>query len=148
MKISAKGRYAIAAMIRIAGRSAENVSVLSIAGGLGISKVYLEQVFTQLKKAELLKSVKGARGGYQLSRPASKISVWEVLLAVETSLSETSDEVKTVGDGAPEIERALKDKVLNALDKAVRDSMSSVNIAELLDYSEHQSHEQFYMMGL
>lgn len=70
MRISAKGRYALAAIISMAQQynSGEHITVISISEKLGLSKIYLEQVFALLKKAEIVSSAKGAQGGYQLTR--------------------------------------------------------------------------------
>ncbi|HPF87499.1 MAG TPA: Rrf2 family transcriptional regulator, partial [Candidatus Limiplasma sp.] len=70
MRISARGRYALAATASMAARYAtgENITVASLAERLGISKIYLEQVFSLLKKADIVASHKGAQGGYRLSR--------------------------------------------------------------------------------
>ena len=70
MKISAKGRYGLAAMTCLARNFASGspITIISISEKLGISKIYLEQVFSLLKRAQLVNSIKGSQGGYQLSR--------------------------------------------------------------------------------
>ncbi len=80
MKISTKGRYALAAMISMAQReSISGVETLAaLSGRLGLSKLYLEQVFSLLRRAELVLSVKGAQGGYRLARSARDISGWDI----------------------------------------------------------------------
>jgi Rrf2 family protein len=148
MRISVKGRYALAAVTVIAQRaqSRENVTVSSISDELGISKIYLEQVFSQLKKEGLLLSVKGPRGGYQLARPPSKITAWEVLTALESSLTEKTE--KTVGDNAPEIELALQFLVFEPLNEALRSRLSEITVRELLDYTDKQKTQQAFMLNL
>ena len=90
MRISSKGRYALAAMALMAERfqSGEFTTVISISEHFGISKIYLEQVFSLMKRAGLVASAKGAQGGYQLTRKPSEINVFEVLHAAELSLFE------------------------------------------------------------
>ena len=68
MRISAKGRYALAAAISMARQygTGEHITAISISEKLGISKIYLEQVFSLLKRAGLVNTVKGAQGGYAL----------------------------------------------------------------------------------
>ena len=85
MKISTKGRYALAAMISLAQQeSIPGVETLTaLSGRLGLSKLYLEQVFSLLRRAELVLSVKGAQGGYRLARSAAEISLWDILEAIE-----------------------------------------------------------------
>ena len=84
MKISTKGKYGLRAMIDLAQYSEqEAVSVSSIAQRQKISESYLEQLVAKLKKAGLVVSIRGAAGGYRLARPASGISVGDVLRALE-----------------------------------------------------------------
>ena len=88
MKISTKGRYGLRMMIDIAMNQNEGpVSVRDIARRQSLSDKYLEQIITQANKGGLLKSIRGAGGGYQLSRPAKDISVGEILRVMEGSLS-------------------------------------------------------------
>lgn len=148
MRISVKGRYALAAVIEIARTFGgdENVAVINISTSLGISKIYLEQVFAQLKKARLLLAVKGSRGGYQLSRSPSKINAWEVLSALESTLAEPTE--STVGENAPEIEMAMKTVVFLPLDAAIKEFLSGVTVQDLLDSSEKQNDAQAFMLNM
>ena len=87
MKISTKGRYGLRALIDLAQYSEiEPVSISSIATRQGISERYLEQLMTLLKKAGLIKSIRGAGGGYVLAKDVSDISVGDVLRALEGNL--------------------------------------------------------------
>jgi Rrf2 family protein len=148
MRISAKGRYALAAVTVIAGKqqSGANTTVGSVSDELGLSKIYLEQVFAQLKKAGILVSVKGPKGGYSLARPASKITAWDVLSVLEISFTEQAEETTGTNDAGMEI--ALKDMVYDAVDTALKETLSRVTAADLADGTEKQRAEQSYMMGL
>lgn len=87
MKISTKGRYGLRALIDLAKYSEiEPVSISSIATRQGISERYLEQLMTLLKKAGIIKSIRGAAGGYVLAKDMADISVGDVLRALEGSL--------------------------------------------------------------
>jgi Rrf2 family protein len=91
MKLSTKGRYGVKAMLDLALHSSEgNISLKSIAERQELSENYLEQLFASLRKAGLVKSVRGAQGGYILSDSADKISVGSVLRALEGSLAPVS----------------------------------------------------------
>ncbi len=93
MKLSTKGRYGLRALIDLAGHCEnESVSIRSIAERQGISESYLEQLVALLKKAGLVKSRRGASGGYVLARDASEISVGDVLRALEGDLDPVSCE--------------------------------------------------------
>ena len=87
MKLSTKGRYGLRAMIDLARYSEEEpVSISSIAARQDISERYLEQLVGLLKKAGLVRSIRGATGGYVLARNVKEIYVGDVLRALEGSL--------------------------------------------------------------
>lgn len=84
MMLSTKGRYGIKAMVDIAHEyGTGRLSVSQLAEKQGVSEAYLEQLIASLKKAGLVTAVRGASGGYTLSRPPEEISVFEVLSALE-----------------------------------------------------------------
>lgn len=132
MRISVKGRYALAAVIKMAANynNGEYVTLISISENLGISKIYLEQVFALLKRGGIVNSIKGAQGGYQLTRMPQQIAVLNVLSAVELSLVEPTE--TTVQAKAPEIEAAMQSAAFEKLDAAVKDTLSHVTISDLL----------------
>ena len=135
MRISAKGRYALASVVHMAQqRNGESITLVSISERLGISKIYLEQVFSLLKRGELVTSVKGAQGGYLLSASPGQISVLDVLTAVETGLFDKTED--TVAEKAPEIEFAMRERAFQALDDAVSASLSQVTLEDLVLASE------------
>ena len=88
MKLSTKGKYGLRAMIDL-GRYSEKepVSIGSVAARQEISERYLEQLVALLKKAGLVKSIRGASGGYVLAKKPSEISVGDILRALEGSLA-------------------------------------------------------------
>ena len=91
MKLSSKGRYAVMALADIARfNQNEPISLRDISLRQGISLVYLEQLFLKLKKNNIVKSIRGKRGGYILSRNASDIKISDIFFAVE-------EKVKTIG---------------------------------------------------
>lgn len=84
MKLSTKGKYGLKAMFELALRSSDGpVSLKHIATSQGISDQYLEQIFASLKKSGLVKSVRGAQGGYLLSKDSSEITVADILKVLE-----------------------------------------------------------------
>ncbi|MDR0851183.1 MAG: Rrf2 family transcriptional regulator [Clostridiales Family XIII bacterium] len=148
MRISVKGRYALAAIIRIASESGGggNISVNNIAESLGISKIYLEQVFAQMKKAGLLTSIKGPRGGYQLAREPVEMTAWDVLTALELSLTEKTE--NTVEVDAPDIETAMQTKVFNPLDAVVEETLRAITIRDLRDFVGEQGQDLSFMLNM
>jgi len=90
MRISSRGQYGLRALAVLARRQGERpTQVREIARVEGLSAKYLEQLLGRLRSGGLVKSVRGARGGYQLARPAHAITVREVLVLLEGSLAPT-----------------------------------------------------------
>ncbi len=137
MRISAKGRYALASVIHMAQQQfGDSITLISISESLGISKIYLEQVFALLKRGELVTSVKGAQGGYQLARMPRQMTVLDVLTAVETTLFDKTED--TVFEKAPEIEYAMRLSAFQPLDDAVADALGKVTLEDLVLAAEKQ----------
>ena len=100
MKLSTRARYGLKALIDLGLHSAnEAISLQSIAERQDISTSYLEQLMAMLKKAGLVKSSRGAYGGYQLGKPADEISVGEVLRVLEGSLKNRDEGYLPGGSG-------------------------------------------------
>ncbi len=88
MIFSTKSTYGLRAMINLAKHKSEDSVPLSIiAKDEKISLKYLERLFASLKKAELVKSVKGAGGGYKLAKQANRIVIYDIIKALEGKLS-------------------------------------------------------------
>lgn len=81
MKISSKGRYAVRIMAELSRHSGELVSVAEMSQKQDITEKYLEKILSQLVKANLVESVRGANGGYKLKKEAKEYSVAEILRA-------------------------------------------------------------------
>ena len=90
MKLTNKGRYAVMAMADLASNANKGpISLSEISLRQNISLAYLEQIFLQLKNNRLVKSSRGAKGGYTLEKPASEIKLSNIIYAVD-------EEVKTL----------------------------------------------------
>lgn len=88
MKVSTKGRYGLRAMVDLAIHAPEgHVALNAIAKRQDISVNYLEQVFSSLRKAGLVKSVKGAQGGYAMAMRPSQMTVGMILRSLEGKLA-------------------------------------------------------------
>lgn len=133
MRISSKGRYAIAALIYMAQKAYtdEQITIISIANNLGISKIYLEQVFSMLKRANIVVSLKGSQGGYKLLVATDKITVGDIARAVETSLFEKTE--SSVSKESGSIDKAMETLIWDNLDKAVASALDSISLRELAE---------------
>ena len=84
MKLTAKGRYAVMAMADLASNTNTGpISLTEISLRQNISLAYLEQIFIKLKNKKLVKSSRGATGGYILEKPASEIKLSNIIFAVD-----------------------------------------------------------------
>jgi len=145
MRISAKGRYALAACIYLAEQynREELTTVISISEKLDISKIYLEQVFSLLKRGDLVTSIKGSHGGYKLTKSPEHISSYEILASIETAIFEKAKE--TVNDKAKEIEIAMQSLVFETLDKVVLSTLEEVTLKQLYEESVKHKKDEGYM---
>ena len=132
MKLSTKGRYGLRAMIDLARYSEkEPVSISSIAMRQDISERYLEQLVGLLKKAGIVRSIRGATGGYVLTKSAGEISVGDVLRALEGSLEPVrcaafySEEGCMASDGCVTkyVWQKINDSINEAVDKMMLDEL-------------------------
>jgi Rrf2 family cysteine metabolism transcriptional repressor len=129
--VSTKGRYGLRAMIDLALYSKNDlVPLISIAERQDISKSYLEQVFSALRKAGLVKSIKGAQGGYTLSTEAENITVGMILWALEGDLS-----VVPIEDDTPNnrIECYIRTKIWEEIDNKVFSYIDSITLKDITD---------------
>ena len=90
MRLTTKGRYAVTAMLDLALHEGKGpISLADISERQGISLSYLEQLFAKLRRNELVSSVRGPGGGYQLKRSQRDINVAEVIDAVNENVDAT-----------------------------------------------------------
>lgn len=131
MKISTKGRYGLRAIIDLALNSnGEHVSLVNIAERQDISKNYLEQVFSTLRKAGIVKSVKGAQGGYELAKGLSEITAGEILRALEGSLSVVNPSNENESN---KIEKCIKKNVWDKIDESVNTVVDNTTLEDLIN---------------
>mgnify|MGYP000347688560 CR=1 FL=1 len=91
MKLTTKGRYAVTAVLDLAFHEGNGpVSLAEISERQGISLSYLEQLFSRLRKNNVVASTRGPGGGYSLARPENEISMAEIIHAVDESYDVTS----------------------------------------------------------
>ncbi len=138
MKLSSKGRYSVRAMFDIAfhgeGASAQ---IKDIAERQGIPPRFLEQIFQDLRRAGLVSSKRGPRGGYQLARPAREISVGEIVRAVEgpVSLCAGDEDPAMPGDGAS---ISVTEAMFRNLSVRIETCFNEVTLEDLSDQAQKQ----------
>jgi Rrf2 family cysteine metabolism transcriptional repressor len=131
MKISTKGRYGLRAMLDLAIYSGgEHISLSSIAERQNISSNYLEQVFSILRKSGLVKSVKGAQGGYILADKPDKIRIGTILRALEGDLS-VIDPNDSIAENNS-VEYCLKANVWDEINASIDKVVDSITLEDLI----------------
>ena len=133
VEINTRGRYAVMALADLAKHGGRDAMPLSaIAERQHLSVAYLEQIFMRLRRAGLVESARGRAGGYQLGRPASEITVAEIMAAAEEELRMT----RCAGDvGEPCLagQRCLTHNLWDALGDHIGAFLTSVTLQEVLD---------------
>jgi Rrf2 family iron-sulfur cluster assembly transcriptional regulator len=130
MRLTTKGRFAVTAMIDLALRAGDGpVTLAGISERQSISLSYLEQLFGKLRRRSLVESVRGPGGGYCLARPLDKISVAEIICAVDEPLDTTSCGGK---ENCHEEHRCMTHDLWTTLNNKIYDYLSSVSLADLV----------------
>ena len=133
MKLSTRSRYGLKAVVDLAVCYGEGPTPLpQLAAMQGVSEAYLEQLLRTLKKGGVVDSVRGAQGGYALSRPPADISVEEVLGALEGSTALT-DCVDTTSKGCQNACTCSARPLFIKLQKKINDVLSATSIQDLAD---------------
>lgn len=133
MKISTKGRYALRLMLDVALHShGTAVPLRDVAQRQDISDKYLEQIVTQLSRAGLVRSVRGAGGGYLLTREPEEYTVGEILRVLEGNLAPVScadaDDVCRCGRA----DRCVTVEVWREIQNAVSGVVDHLTLADLV----------------
>ena len=129
MKLTSKGRYAVTAMLDLAIRANIGpVSLADISQRQDISLSYLEQLFSRLRKAGLVCSVRGPGGGYRLQRETSTISIGEIIRAVNETVDATRCKGQADCQGG---ERCLTHSLWQDLSDRVNDFLNDISLEDM-----------------
>ena len=133
MKLSTKGRYGLRAMVDLAVYSEkESVSISCIAQRENISESYLEQLAGKLKKAGLIKSTRGAQGGYRLAKPAAEISVGDILRALEGELGAVDCQGLKPEGGCESSDFCVTKLVWQRINDSIAKAVDEITLEELM----------------
>lgn len=128
MKISTKGRYGLTIMIELAKKFGDGpISLKSIAQTHGLSEHYLEQLIAPLRNARLVKSVRGAYGGYVLAYNPKDITAGDIIRVLEGPISP----VEVLEDEEP-----AKRELWIRIRDAVKEVLDSTTLEDLASYSD------------
>ena len=130
MKLTTKGRYAVTAMLDLALRYDKGaVTLADIAKRQGISLSYLEQLFAKLRRCGLVDSVRGPGGGYTLAQEPAKISVAEIIVAINENIDATrcGGEKNCHGD-----ETCLTHQLWEDLSTRIHEFLNGITLGDLV----------------
>lgn len=140
MRLTTKGRYAVTAMLDLAINSAEKpVNLNDISERQAISLSYLEQLFSKLRRENLVRSIRGPGGGYQLNASQDKISVAEIINAVNESMDVSRCEGRAnCHDG----NQCLTHNLWIDLSARINSFLDNITIGELIRQNEEQARQR------
>lgn len=143
MKISTKGRYGLRALIDLAVYSTQgHVSLVNIAKRQKISLNYLEQLFAILRKESIVRSVKGAQGGYCLADRAEKIKICVVLKALEGNFC-IIDKIDDTEKRTDFVQLAIEHLVWDKINQRANEYLENTSLADLAkEYSKIYGKEE------
>ena len=131
MRLTTKGRFAVTAMLDLALHGAKGpVALAGISQRQKISLSYLEQLFGKLRRRDLVESVRGPGGGYNLAREASRISVADIIRAVEEPLDSTQCGGR---ENCQENQRCMTHDLWEELNTTVHGFLSGVTLSQLVE---------------
>lgn len=139
MKISTKGQYALQMMLDLAIHdTGEYITIKSIAKRQNLSEKYLEQIINMLSRADYVKSTRGAKGGYQLTKPPSEYTVGMILRTIEGSMAPlTCVETEQSCD---RVDECLLCGVWKQINQAINDVIDNITLEDLK--SQYQENTQ------
>lgn len=149
MKLTSKGRYAVTAMLDVAIKEHTGpVPLADISERQGISLSYLEQLFSKLRKKELVSSVRGPGGGYKLGKARSEISVAMIIDAVDESVNirKCSGKGGCTDDGTQCLTHSLwaqlSDRISTFLDDITLDELMSSDHVQHISEIQNNKYNQ------
>ena len=135
MKISTKGRYGLTIMIELARKYGDGpISLKSIAEGNDLSAHYLEQLAAPLRNAGLIKSIRGAYGGYILGKEPITIKAGDIIRVLEGPI--------VLVEGIEEEEPA-KQALWVRVTEAVKEVLDTTTLEDLINYDQNQLHDEY-----
>lgn len=137
VKLSTRGRYGLRALIDLAMNSEnEAVSINSIAARQNISESYLEQLVAKMKKAGLVKSLRGAGGGYRLAKAAEDISVGDILRTLEGNLDAVECPGLKEESGCQGADLCVTKYVWQRINDSIAEAVDDIKLSQLIEESK------------
>ena len=133
MKLTSKGRYAVMALADLAKFNSQNpVSLRDISLRQGISLDYLEQIFSKLKKSNIVKSIRGTNGGYILTKEPEKIKLSNIFLAVDEKVKTVQCKKESKKGCNGKLTKCITHYLWDDLEMHINDFFDKKNLGDLL----------------
>ena len=133
MKLTTKGRYAVMALADIAKFDKNNpISLRDISLRQGISLLYLEQIFSKLKKNEIVKSVRGSNGGYILTKNPEQIKLSNIFSAVQEEIKTVNCKKESKKGCNGKSTKCITHNLWDELDLHINDFFNKKNLGDLV----------------
>jgi len=133
MKLNTRGRYAVMALADMASFNRQNpVSLRDISLRQNISLVYLEQIFSKLKKNNIVKSIRGINGGYILTKDPEKIKLSNIFLAVEEKIKTVQCKKESKKGCNGKLTKCITHNLWDDLEMHINDFFDKKNLGDLL----------------
>ncbi|HWI54921.1 MAG TPA: Rrf2 family transcriptional regulator [Desulfobacteria bacterium] len=147
MKISTKGHYGVQAMFDLAQHFGEGpISLKSVAERQGLSEHYLEQLIAVLRKAGLVKSVRGAQGGYILARQPNDIKVGDIIRVLEGPIAPEECVKEEDAEQCLKAEFCITRSVWERVRISIEDVLDSISLADMCkDAEKAKMNKNYYM---
>jgi Rrf2 family transcriptional regulator, iron-sulfur cluster assembly transcription factor len=143
MRLTTKGRFAVTAMIDLALRQDQGpVTLAGISQRQRISLSYLEQLFGKLRRHEIVESVRGPGGGYNLARRAGEVTVADIIIAVDEPLDATQCGGKGSCEGTKQNDgHCMTHELWSTLNQKMVEYLDSVSLQDLVDQQRSREGE-------
>ena len=133
MKLNSRGRYAVMALADIASFNMQNpVSLRDISLRQNISLVYLEQIFSKLKKNDIVKSIRGANGGYILTKDPEQIKLSNIFSAVDEKIKTLQCKRESKKGCNGKLTKCITHNLWDDLEMHINDFFDKKNLGDLL----------------
>ena len=133
MKLNTRARYAVMALADMASFSTQNpVSLRDISLRQNISLVYLEQIFSKLKKNNIVKSIRGTNGGYILAKDPEKIKLSNIFLAVDEKVKTVQCKKESKKGCNGKLTKCITHYLWDDLEMHINDFFDKKNLGDLL----------------
>lgn len=147
MKLSTKGEYGLRAMFDLAQRVGEGpISLKSVAERQEISEHYLEQLIAGLRKAGLVKSIRGAQGGYMLAREAGEIKVGDIIRVLEGPIAPMDCVSEEDPEQCSRGESCITKNIWRKVRDSITDVLDSITLQDMCDEAEEARQKSDYYM--